>query len=108
MHNLWVPIEAPPHSPSEIGRRLRAIRAASGLSQSKFAKKAGISASALANWEQGRQRPKLDQAERIIDAFDLTLDYLMLGRTGLLRHDVAVALLAAERSATNPSNEKPH
>ena len=108
LHKTWVPKESPPYDPSEVGKRLRIIRKAHGLSQSAFAKQAGISASALANWEQGRQRPKMNQAERIIDAFGVTLDYLMLGRSASLRHDVATALLAAERNATSPSSEKPH
>ncbi|MCD6269277.1 MAG: helix-turn-helix domain-containing protein [Deltaproteobacteria bacterium] len=36
---------------------VRAIREQYGLSQNKFAKLLGISASTLRNWEQGRRRP---------------------------------------------------
>lgn len=36
---------------------VKAIREQYGLSQSKFAKLLGISASTLRNWEQGRRKP---------------------------------------------------
>ena len=37
---------------------VRAIREQYGLSQNKFAKLLGISASTLRNWEQGRRKPE--------------------------------------------------
>jgi len=37
---------------------VKAIREQYGLSQSKFAKLLGISASTLRNWEQGRRKPE--------------------------------------------------
>ena len=37
---------------------VKAIREKYGLSQDKFAKLLGISASTLRNWEQGRRRPE--------------------------------------------------
>lgn len=37
---------------------VKAIREKYGLSQSKFAKLLGISASTLRNWEQGRRKPE--------------------------------------------------
>ncbi len=76
-----------------VGMRIRKIRKAHGLSQSQFALRAGISASAVGNWEQGLSRPGLNAAVKIIEAFDMTLDYLYLGRMHTLRHGVATQLI---------------
>jgi transcriptional regulator with XRE-family HTH domain len=77
-----------------VGKRIRKIRKAHGLSQSQFVRACGGgSVTGLSNWEQGRSRPKIDAAEKIIDAFDLTLDYLYLGRMHTLRHGVATQLI---------------
>lgn len=97
-----------PYSAYQVGKRLRIARRAFGnLSQAEFARRAGLSASALGNWEQGRQRPNMDAAEAIIDAFGLTLDYLFLGRVGTLRHEVATAIIDAERALTSESSDRP-
>lgn len=78
--------------PDRVGKRIRSARQAHGLSQSELARKCGFSVTALSNWENGRQRPSIAFAENIIDEFDLTLDYLLLGRMATLRHSVAVFL----------------
>lgn len=78
--------------PAAVAERLRLVRHLHGLSQAKFAQKADVSPSAYANWEQGRQRPRLSDAEKIANAFDLTLDYIFLGKTFSLRHEVAKAI----------------
>jgi len=46
-----------PRPRSETGIDVRAIRAATGLSQSKFAELLSIEVSTLRNWEQGRRDP---------------------------------------------------
>ena len=68
------------YSPVRVGARLRAIRAHFGLSQSQFCKRVGCTVGALSNWENGRQRPEPEVQQDIIDTFDLTLDWLILGR----------------------------
>ena len=88
----WVEASAQPHSAAVVGRRLRRIRHAHGLSQSQFVRVCGGSITVLSNWEQGRSRPKIDAAARIIAVFGLTLDYLYLGDVGTLRHSVAMHL----------------
>jgi putative transcriptional regulator len=37
---------------------VRAIRAATGLSQAEFARSIGVAKATLVNWEQGRRRPE--------------------------------------------------
>ena len=81
-----------PYSAKMVGERIRLVRKSHGLSQTQFALRCGFSVTALSGWENGRQRPRIDFAEKIIDEFDLTLDYLLLGRMGTLRHSVAVHL----------------
>ena len=46
-----------PRPRSQTGIDVRAIRAATGLSQSKFAELLSIEVSTLRNWEQGRRDP---------------------------------------------------
>jgi transcriptional regulator with XRE-family HTH domain len=81
-----------PYSAEAVGRRIRHIRDAHGLSQSAFAERAGVSASALGNWELGMSRPSVVSAQFITRAYDLTLDYLFLGMEDTLRHSVFVHL----------------
>jgi len=84
--------------PRIVGRRILAVRTAHGMSQSELANKCGFSITALSNWENGRQRPALESAEKIVNLFDLTLDYLLLGKSETLRHSVFLHLMQNERS----------
>ncbi len=86
----------PPWSPISVGERIRHVRHVHGLSQSELARKCGFSVTALSGWENGRVRPSIGFAANIIDEFDLTLDYLLLGRMATLRHSVAVHLNEGE------------
>ena len=84
--------------PRTVGKRLFAARTAHGLSQSELARECGFSITALSNWENGRQRPALESAEKICQLFDLTLDYLLLGKSETLKHSVFLHLRQDERS----------
>jgi len=97
-----------PYTAGAVGRRLRTIRDAHGLSQSEFATRAGVSASALGNWEQGQSRPSLGSAQCIADAFDLTLDFIFLGRVETLRHSVALHLNRSSNAPASLSSEISH
>ena len=77
------------YDPRRVGVRIFEARTAHQLSQSELASRCGFSVTALSNWENGRQRPSIAAAKKIVDLFDLTLDYLLLGRTATLRHSVA-------------------
>lgn len=94
-----------PYNPVAVGARLRLIRDAHELSQSEFAVKAGISASALANWEQGQSRPSIGSAQCIATAFELTLDFIFLGRVETLRHSVALHLNNSSNTRTISSSD---
>lgn len=51
------------------GRRLRMLRALSGLSRQEFFEKIGISASTMDTWESGRVELAQRSAERVCEAF---------------------------------------
>lgn len=87
-----------PYSPLAVGKRLRHLRKAHGMTQSEFSSKCDVSVPALSNWERGRQRPSIEHAQNIVDQFDVTLDYLFLGRTYMLKYCVAVFLGKASES----------
>lgn len=51
----------------QIGRRVRELRKAQGLSQEKFALKADIDRTYLAGIEQGKRNPSVKSLEKIIN-----------------------------------------
>jgi len=62
------------HSP-EVGARIRAARRALDLTQEQLAEKAGVSRSAVCQWETGRQRPVA--IARLAEALAVTADFLL-------------------------------
>lgn len=80
------------YDPHRVGQRILHVRTKFELSQSQLASQCGFSVTALSNWENGRQRPSIAAAKKIVDLFDLTLDYLMLGRVETLKYAVALQL----------------
>lgn len=86
-------------SAEAVGARIKTIRKAFKISQGRLAEICGVVPSAVGNWEQGRSRPTFRQAAEIAEEFDLTLDYIYLGRTFTLRHGIAGAL---ESAANHP------
>lgn len=59
------------------GENLHALRKAAGLSQEKLAGLTGFSKPTIQNWESGRTTPSIDDAERMADYFDVTLDAII-------------------------------
>ncbi len=56
------------HQESIAGGLVAEARILSGLSQRELARRAGTSAAAVANYENGRQQPRFDTLVRLIDA----------------------------------------
>ena len=50
---------------AEVGKRIRELRQKKGMLQEELARRAGLSPSALSNFEQGRRRTSLDWLEKI-------------------------------------------
>ena len=63
-----------------IGLRLRDVRLQYGYSLERFAEQLSVSASHLSNIECGRKPPSLEVLTKVAKAFDISLDYLILGR----------------------------
>lgn len=56
------------------------LRIASGLTQSEFSKRIGISRSTIGMYETGAREPDFETLEKIADFFNVDIDYL-IGRT---------------------------
>ena len=57
------------------------LRDKMGLSDYSVAKKIGVGRSTLSDWKTGKHIPNRDNLKKIADFFNVTLDYLMTGRT---------------------------
>lgn len=68
-------------APAELfSGRLRAARKLRGLTQAKLAEKTGIMRNTITYFEKGTRKPSFDNLNHLIQALDVTADYLM-GRT---------------------------
>ena len=62
---------------AEVGQRIRELRQKKGMLQEELARKAGLSPSALSNFEQGRRRTSLDWLKKIGKALDVSVSELI-------------------------------
>lgn len=67
---------------NKIGKRIKELRKAAGMTQSELASRLGISASAVGMYEQGRREPDSNIMVKLCTVFDVSGDYL-LGNTDL-------------------------
>lgn len=63
----------------EVGKRIRDIRLSYQMNQKEFAKKIGTTVSALSNWENGRNQPKMDSAASIAKLGAISVEELYYG-----------------------------
>lgn len=80
------------------GKRIKNLRENQGLTQEELCEKIGISVHHLSNIERGNRVGNIDVIITLAEYFNVSLDYLLLGRSGLnakLREqlDLALALL---------------
>lgn len=61
------------------GQRIKAARKAAGLTQKELGKKLGVAYQTFAQWENDLRNPKMETLERIADALDISVDYLLKG-----------------------------
>lgn len=70
------------HSVSTLGQRIRMARHWAGLSQTKLARRAEVTASAVAQWEHPEgTRPSLQRLEVIARATHVPIEWLIAGGT---------------------------
>jgi transcriptional regulator with XRE-family HTH domain len=76
------------HAPAVIGRRVRALREARGLSLRDLAQRSGVSAPMLSQVERGETSPTIAVAQRMAYGLDLSLSTLL--RLDEERHVIVV------------------
>ena len=64
----------------KIAEKIRFLRKESGKSQNDFSVSLNIPRYIVANWEQGRSEPNIEDLRKIADFFETTVDYL-IGRS---------------------------
>lgn len=60
-----------------FSNNLYSLRIKRGLSQKKLADKAGVSQTAIYQWEKGIRSPKIEQLKKIADALDVRIAELV-------------------------------
>lgn len=90
-------------SPSAVGARLRLTREVLGLKQSHFAERVGLAPNTYNQLKAGRNYPSVETLWKIVDTFELDMNWVLGGDPGGLRHITADALYKANqlRSRSN-------
>ncbi len=66
----------------DFQQRLYELRRKAGLSQEELAGLLGVTRQAVQKWEAGASRPDMDNLTALAAYFNVTLDYLVLGKEG--------------------------
>ena len=66
-------------NPKETGKRIQLLRKQKGLSQEELADKHNVSSNTVAKIECGLRRPSVDFVVDLVNFFDTTVDYIILG-----------------------------
>ena len=90
---------------AELGRTLRDLREAAGLTQAALARKAGVGKSQMSKYEQGKELPKLETLEKLLTA--LGTDPLTLFYTEHLRRHRAEISPITVLITTTPDLDDP-
>lgn len=62
-----------PRARASFASRLKGLRGDAGLTQMELARKAGVTLSALHDWEQGRRQPSFAAACKLAGALGVTV-----------------------------------
>lgn len=84
--------------PERIGRRLRVLREALGLKPSEISDALGIERTYWSRFENGKRPLTEITAALLVERFDVTMDYLILGKWEKLPMDLATKMRAAEKN----------
>ncbi len=103
-------------NPKETGKRIQLLRKQRGLSQEELADKLNVSSNTIAKVECGLRRPSIDFIVDLVNFFDTTVDYIVLGEEikkegdyDLLIHEIDDAigqLLELKEKLLKEKNEK--
>lgn len=64
----------------KIGDRIKELRTNKGLTQLELADKLGFTSQTISNWESGIREPDIDALSQLANLFNVSLDYLLLGK----------------------------
>ena len=91
-------------NPTDIGSRVRDVRRERGWTQDEFARRVGVSRSAVAQWETGRAGQVTGNLTRIADVLGVGVEYLTFGNDkrapGQVGQGDELALLRLYRECT--------
>jgi transcriptional regulator with XRE-family HTH domain len=77
----------------QIGQRLQALRQLYGIkTQGEMARLCGVTNGNYSEFESGNRRVSLDVALRLAEVFDVSLDWIYLGRIGGMPYSLAIKL----------------
>ncbi len=93
----------PPLSKKAVGERLALTRSAFGLSQGAFAESAGIADNTYNQYEQGVRLPLVENALKLCERFDLTLDWIYRGDPSGLKYNLAERIIRMRRKRNTSS-----
>ncbi|WP_129724375.1 helix-turn-helix domain-containing protein [Xylanivirga thermophila] len=64
----------------DIGERIKMLRKINNISQANLSKKIGVSSGNVGDWERGRAKPGVDALIALIQYFNVSADWLLLGK----------------------------
>ena len=99
---------------ADMGRRLLRLRVARGkmevppiqFTQTAFAKRAGLSQGAYANYEIGARQPEIAALAQIKDVYGVTLDWLLLGDDSALPFGIIDKLASVTQAELQAAQKK--
>lgn len=87
---MAAPFPHPERAPEEVGRRLRTLREALGISARDMCAALNVAPNTWSQWENGKRMADLSAMSRLWDHFGATLEYTFLGRTDTLPFELAM------------------
>lgn len=70
----------------EIGKKLKAARANSGLTQEQVSEEIQVSRQTISNWENEKSFPDIISVIKLSDLYNISLDRLLKGDNEMMKH----------------------
>lgn len=90
---------------SVVGDRIKEARESHKLSMTELAEKSGLTISAISQFESGERLPSLGSLDKIADAFQISVDYLM-GRDKKTSDENVLATFRGLKDMTDKDKEQ--
>lgn len=86
-----------------IGERIKSARRNSGLTQKGLAAQVGVPYQTIQYWENGRRNPKIDNLQKVADALDVDVNWLLRGSVEQQQAEFARHILRKKSGAAKLS-----